>query len=77
MGTIKRLQRTGIIAAALAELQKERVKEATEKLKNLYSKQDKARKVLKNIEREIEDYVQELEIDDADSNGTEGSESTD
>ena len=65
--SIKRIKATSVVAAAMAELQKEKVKEATTKLKSLYGDRDKARKVLKNIEREIEDYLQELEIDDEDT----------
>jgi ABC-type enterochelin transport system substrate-binding protein len=64
---IKKMGKTGVIAAALAELQKDRVKEATTKLKDLYDKERKAKKVLKNIQREITDYIEELEIDDDDS----------
>ena len=67
---IDRLKKTGIIAAAMAELQKERVKEATTELKDLYKQRDKARKILKNVEREIEDYLMELEIDDEDTEST-------
>lgn len=64
---VSRINRTGIIAAAMAELQKERVKEATTKLKSLYDQERKAKKVLKNVQREIKDYLEELEIDDADT----------
>ena len=67
---IERIRKTGVIAAALAELQKERVKEATVKLKDLYKQRDKARKILRNMEREIEDYLMELEIDDEDAEST-------
>jgi flagellar biosynthesis chaperone FliJ len=67
---IDRIRKTGVIAAALAELQKERVKEATVKLKDLYKQRDKARKILRNMEREIEDYLMELEIDDEDAEST-------
>ena len=63
---LRKLRKTGIIAAALAEIQEEAVKEATSKLKDLYAQQKKARKVLRNIEREIEDYLMELEIDEED-----------
>ena len=66
MGIIKRMKATGVIAAAVAELQKEKVKEATTELKRLYKSRDLSRKALRNVEREIEDYLQELEIDDAD-----------
>lgn len=65
--TIKRMGKTGVIAAAMAELQQEKVKQATLQLKTLYKRRDDARKILKNIEREIEDYLQELEIDDEDA----------
>lgn len=64
---LKQMGRTGVIAAALAELQQEKVKEATRELKTLYKRRDDARKILRNIEREIEDYLHELEIDDADA----------
>lgn len=65
--TIKKLTKTGVIAAALAELQQEKVKEATVKLKSLYDQERKAKKVLKNIQREIADYIEELEIDEEDN----------
>lgn len=64
---LKQMGRTGVMAAALAELQQEKVKEATRELKTLYKRRDDARKILRNIEREIEDYLHELEIDDADA----------
>ena len=64
---LKRIGKTGIIAAAMAEIQREGVKEATAKLKDLYDKERKAKKVLRNIQREITDYLEELEIDDADN----------
>lgn len=65
--SIKKMKRVGVIAAALAELQKERVKDATAKLKSLYDQERKAKKVLKNVQREIADYLEELEIDEEDS----------
>ena len=64
--TLKKLSKAGVIATALAQLQEEKVKEATAKLKDLYSRRDKAKKVLRNIERDIEDYLHELEIDEQD-----------
>ena len=64
---LKKLKKVGVIAAALAEIQQERVKEATSRLKDLYSQQNKARKVLRNIDREIDDYLMELEVDDEDA----------
>ena len=66
-GKVEKMKKTGIIAAALAELQKEQIKEATGKLKGLYAQERKAKKVLRNVQREIEDYLQELEIDDDDA----------
>jgi hypothetical protein len=68
MGVIKTIGKNGIIAAAMAKLQKERVEEATLALKTLYDRERKAKKVLQNVRREIEDYLQELEIDDGDVN---------
>ena len=68
MGILKNMKATGVIAAALAELQKEKVKDATVKLKTLYRERDQARKILRNTEREIEDYLSELEIDEGDTN---------
>lgn len=69
--TVERIKKTGVIAAAMAELQKERVKDATSRLKDLYRQRDKAKKILRNVEREIEDYLEELEIDDDDDTGSE------
>ena len=74
MGVLKKLGTTGVIAAALAELQKERVKEATGKLKDLYARRDAAKKIYRNVCREIDDYLEDLEIDDADvDDGSEAS----
>lgn len=67
--TLKKMGKTGIIAAAMAQVQQEAVKEATVKLKSLYSQLAKAKKVVRNIEREIEDYLLELELDDDDGSG--------
>jgi len=47
---------------AKAEVLKERREEAIERFKELYNKLERARKVVKNIEREIEDLELELEI---------------
>ena len=66
MGVLKKMGATGVIAAALAELQKERVKDATGALKELYARRDAAKKVYRNVCREIDDYLEDLEIDDAD-----------
>lgn len=65
MSKIKNL-RQNIVVAAKAKLQEDKVKEATGKLKALYAQRDKASKVVRNLNREIEDYLQELEIDDDD-----------
>jgi hypothetical protein len=48
---------------ALEELAKEQAQVAKEKLKDLYKKQTSAKKVLANIEREIEEYMLELDQD--------------
>ena len=63
ISTLKKMGKAGVIAGALAELQKQAVKEATSKLTELYEREKKATKVLKNIQREIEDYLLELETD--------------
>ena len=63
---LKQMGTTGVIAAAMAELQKERIKDATGKLKELYARRDSAKKVYRNICREIDDYLEDLEIDDTD-----------
>lgn len=69
INTMKKMGKTGVMAAALAELQQEAVKEATKALKDLYAREKKAKKILRGIEREIEDYLLELELDDDDANG--------
>ena len=51
---------------AQEELRKERADKAKIKLKDLYRKQAAAKKVLANIDREIEDYLQELDIEEED-----------
>lgn len=45
---------------AKQEIAEEAVKDATSKLKELYRKQEKARLVLKNIDREIQSYLEEM-----------------
>jgi intergrase/recombinase len=68
---IKQMGATGVIAAAMAELQKERVKDATGKLKCLIDNKQKARKVYRNACRAYDDFVEELGIDDDDFAGSE------
>lgn len=63
---VKRMGTTGVIAAAMAELQKERVKDATGKLKTLIDNKRKAYKIYRNACREYDDFLEELEIDDKD-----------
>lgn len=46
--------------AAKKEIIDERTKQATEKLKELYVKEEKAQLVVRNIRREIELYTQEM-----------------
>jgi len=43
------------------ELRKEAIKEATGGLKALYKKLKSAEKLVRNVEREIEDYCEEFE----------------
>ena len=45
---------------AASELTEERTKKAKEALKHLYRKKAQAEQVVKNIDREIADYVAEL-----------------
>lgn len=68
MGLVTKLQKNTIISKVVEELSKEKIVEATLRLKNLYKQRDKAKKVLRNIEREIEDYIEEIEQDDSDLN---------
>lgn len=51
----------GIKELAEAELRKEAINEATSGLKALYKKLKSAEKLVRNIEREIEDYCEEFE----------------
>ena len=46
---------------AQLELKKEKAEEAKERLKELYSKKHDAEKIVKNIDREIDDYLEQLE----------------
>ena len=46
---------------AQEELKSEKVREATIELKSLYRRLESAQKIVRNIEREIEDYLEELE----------------
>lgn len=46
---------------AKSELENEKVKEATGELKVLYKKLDCAEKIVRNIEREIADYLEEID----------------
>lgn len=48
---------------ALAELRNERIKEAKDALKSLLRRKADAKKVLANIQREIDDYMLQLEQD--------------
>lgn len=68
MGLVTKLQKSVILSKVVEELSKEKVIEATGKLKALYRNRDKAKKVLRNLEREIEDYVEEIEQDESDLN---------
>ena len=58
---VKLAQEKSIKELAQEELQKEKVVEATKELKVLYKRLDSAQKIVRNIEREIEDYLEELE----------------
>lgn len=68
MTKVKAIKSMSILEMAKAELKTERATKAKEKLKHLFSQQNSAKKVLKNIEREIEDYLNELEVEDEDLN---------
>lgn len=50
----------GIQAQAKKEIVEETSKKAIEKLKELYRQQEKARLVLKNLDREIAGYLSEV-----------------
>jgi tRNA pseudouridine-54 N-methylase len=66
---VKDVNSMSIKEKALLELKEERTKEAKDKLKGLYRKQADAKKVLANIEREIEDYLLQLEETEKDLEG--------
>jgi phosphopantetheine adenylyltransferase len=51
---------TAVQKEAKDELAKERMKQAKEKLKELYVKEEKAGLVLKNIRKEIDNYINEM-----------------
>jgi hypothetical protein len=55
------VKKMNIKEKALEELRQERTVEAKNKLKQLYRKQADAKRVLANIDREIEDYLAELD----------------
>ena len=50
----------GIQAQARKEIAEERSKQAVERLKDLYGKKEKASLVLRNIDREIDNYLAEV-----------------
>ncbi len=56
----------------MAEVNKRKAKVATEKLTELYEQLDKAKKVVRNLQREIDDYIDELRIDEEDNNNDMG-----
>ena len=59
--TLKSTAQMSVKEQALAELQQEKVAEATAKLKVLYSKLADAEKVVKQIQFEIDEYSASLE----------------
>ena len=58
---VKEVKELSVKEIALQELKKEQVKEATDELKELYRKLAAAEKVVRNIQREIDDYCEEIE----------------
>jgi hypothetical protein len=50
----------GIKEAARKEIAEEAAKQAVEKLKELYRKKEKAALVLRNIDREIDSYLEDI-----------------
>lgn len=66
---VKDVDKMTIKEKALAELREERAKEAKDKLKGLYRRQADAKKMLGNIEREIQDYLQQLDDAEGDIEG--------
>jgi flagellar biosynthesis chaperone FliJ len=55
------VKKMSIKEKALMEIREERAREAKEQLKKLYRKQADAKKILANVEREIEDYLEQLD----------------
>lgn len=51
---------TAVQKEAKEELAKERMKQAKERLKELYVKEEKAALVVKNIRKEIDSYISEM-----------------
>lgn len=66
---VKDVDKMTIKEKALLELREERAKEAKDKLKGLYRRQADAKKMLGNIEREIEDYLMQLDETEKDLEG--------
>lgn len=58
---VELVEKKTISELAKAELRKERVKEATGGLKTLYKKLEAAEKLVRNIQREIDDYLEEID----------------
>jgi len=58
---VKLAEEKSIKELAQEELQAENVKEATKELKGLYKQLASAEKIVRNIEREIDDYLEELD----------------
>jgi len=54
-------QKTSISELAKAELETEKVKEATGELKKLYRELDAAEKIVRNVKRKIDDYLEEVD----------------
>lgn len=61
--SVEDLNKMSVKEMAQLELRKERADEAKEKLKSLYSKLHNAEMVCKNIQREVDDYL--MQLDDA------------
>jgi len=52
--------------AALEELREERVKEATQQLKRKLKDLQAAKKIVANLQREVDDFLDELDMDESD-----------
>lgn len=61
MSGLKEAKSKSLKDIALEEVKEERQKEAVKKLKKLYSNLEDAKLIVRNIEREIEDYIEEVE----------------